>query len=268
MEGKPKVLAAQALRALDDEARWGIIVQLQDRGDREVLDHSRSLLGSDRPEARRLGADILAQGQARIKTYREEAVTALLHRLAEGEHDERVLEAVCAALGHRHDPRAVGPLTALRAHPSADVRFAVATALAGFDDERAIAALIALATDIDPDVRDWATFALGSQTEADSPRIRAALLERLADDDADTQGEALVGLARRHDERVVAPLLGALEAGAHGSLILVAASEIADPRILAPLTVLRGLPSVDATLLEEAISACSPTRGDGEASSN
>ena len=162
----------------------------------------------------------------------------------------------------------MGPLTALRTHPSADVRFAVATALAGFDDDRAIAALIALTTDPDTDVRDWATFALGSQTDADSPRIRTALLERLADDDADTRGEALVGLARRHDERVVGPLLAALEAGAHGSLILEAASEIADPRILAPLTVLRGLPSVDATLLEEAITACSTTRGDGQASSN
>ena len=263
MEAKPKDLAVRALRVPDDEARWKIIVALQDRGDREVLDLARSILESDRPEARRLGADILAQGRARVKTFHEEAVTALLQRLTEGEEDERALEAVCAALGHRHDPRAVGPLTALRTHTSVDVRFTIATALAGFDDDRAITALIALTADTDADVRDWATFGLGSQTDADSPRIRAALLERLADDDADTQGEALVGLARRHDERVVAPLLAALEAGAHGSLVLEAAIESADPRLLAPLTVLRGEPSVDATLLEEAIAACSLMRGDG-----
>jgi hypothetical protein len=33
--------------------------------------------------------------------------------------------------------------------------------------------------------------------------LRAALMARITDEDGDTIGEAMVGLARRHDERVV-----------------------------------------------------------------
>jgi HEAT repeat protein len=98
------------------------------------------------------------------------------------------------------------------AHENCEIRLTVAQALAALsEDPRCVDALIRLTTDSSSAVRDWATFGLASLTEDDSPKVRNALSDRLGDPDAAVRGEALVGLAIRQDERVVEPLLAALE---------------------------------------------------------
>jgi HEAT repeat protein len=64
--------------------------------------------------------------------------------------------------------------------------------------------------DADADVRDWATFGLGVLGDQDSSEIREALSRRLNDEDVDAREEALVGLAKRHDTRIVPNLIDAL----------------------------------------------------------
>ena len=59
-------------------------------------------------------------------------------------------------------------------------------------------------------MRDWATTGIGQCVELDSPEIRAALLHRVDDEDVFTQVEAMHGLARRRDARVLPPLIQAL----------------------------------------------------------
>lgn len=68
--------------------------------------------------------------------------------------------------------------------------------------------LIAWSRDEDAAVRDWATFTLGTQLDVDSRDVRQALRDRLDDANFDTRCEAFVGLARRLDERAVAPSCG------------------------------------------------------------
>jgi len=94
---------------------------------------------------------------------------------------------------------------------------------------------------IDPDTggRDWAMFGLGSQVEADTLAIRENLVARLNDENENVRGEAMVGLARRHNRRMVEPLLTDLEAGWFGSLSTEAAAEIGDPRLYPALVRLR-----------------------------
>ena len=65
--------------------------------------------------------------------------------------------------------------------------------------------------DNDKDVRDWATFGLGVLGKADSPEVREALLRNLSDTDEDVSEEAMVGLAKRKDLRVLPSLLQVLE---------------------------------------------------------
>jgi HEAT repeat protein len=101
-----------------------------------------------------------------------------------------------------------------------------------------VPALIDLMDDEDEDVRDWATFGLGVQLEADGPEIRDALARRITDPGNDTSGEALVGLARRKDPRCFEPISEALRFSVVGNLIVEAAAQLGDPRLLPALEAL------------------------------
>nr|WP_254053381.1 HEAT repeat domain-containing protein [Singulisphaera sp. GP187] len=138
------------------------------------------------------------------------------------------------------------------------MRDGVVHAMMGHEDPLAIEVLIGLTRDRESYIRDWACFALGTQVEVGTPNLRDALAERLTDEDDDARREAMVGLARRKDLRVVSPLLAALSSKSVWSMEVEAASLIADPRLYPELIALRGWWEVDVELLEEAILACSP----------
>lgn len=203
---------------------------------------------------------ILAQLGIPRRSFPDQSLDILLPLLAL-ERDADLLSDIAFALGHIGDERAVEPLSRLRDHPSRDVRYGVVHGLLCQEDERAIQALIELSADEDTDVRDWATFGLGSQIAADTPEIRDALLARLADEDGATRGEALVGLARRGDERVIEPLIRGLSSDNAGNLAVEAAHELGDARLGPALLRLRerwGMDKgfLDKRLLDEAISRC------------
>ena len=118
--------------------------------------------------------------------------------------DAAVVEAVVHALGQQQDARTIDALARVAQHDASNVRWAVATALEDLiGDERAERVLLALMRDGDTSVRDRATFAVGSLSDHDTPRIRAALAERLRDDDRCVANEAALGLARRRDARAI-----------------------------------------------------------------
>jgi HEAT repeat protein len=254
-----------ALTEQDNDLAWHAIGALHLRGSEETFEAARQLCASDDAHKRRVGAGILGQLGKEENKFHEESVTILLDML-EHEQDPDTLNPIAVALGHRKDPRAIEPLVRLKNHPDENVRDGVVFGLLTQDDERAINALIELSTDVDSDVRDWATFGIGSMIETDTPAIRDALLARTTDEDANTRGEAMVGLARRHDERVVDIVLAELEAGWYGSLLFEAATEIADPRLYPALLKLQEAWDEDKSwpypLLEEALAVCQPRAED------
>jgi HEAT repeat protein len=259
-----ELLRAALTEEGEDPARDAIGV-LHWRGSPDIFEATQQLCASADAHEREVGVDILGQLGYRDDAFQEEAVTILLGML-EHEQNPGVLGSIAAALGHRKDPRAIEPLTRLKSHPVEDVRFGVVLGLLTHEDEQAINTLIELSTDVASDVRDWATFGLGSMIESDTPEIRAALMARTTDEDGDTVGEAMVGLARRHDERVVDVILAERERGWYGSLLFEAAEEIADPRLYPTLVALwetwgddKGWPF---KILEDALKACQPRQED------
>ena len=108
-----------------------------------------------------------------------------------------------------------------------------------------------------------ATFGVGTLVEADTPQTWDALYARAFDAHGDTRSEALVGLARRKDARVLEPLIRELDSDSVGRLAVEAAEAIGDPRLYPALASLKsrwGPNGPDAALLEEALAKCRPTQ--------
>jgi HEAT repeat protein len=199
----------------DDDAPWSAVHALRIVGTREVFDKAAAWCESERPLLRARGADVLAQlGNSGVEhprnAFPEESYSAVV-AMIQKEPDSQPLAAGIHALGHLNNSAGVSLIAAFRSHPSPEVRSSVAFALWCFANEPlSVAALLTLTEDTESDVRDWATFGL-AQCDADSLEIRDALVRRLTDSDEDTREEAMSGLAKRKDHRVLPVLLSALE---------------------------------------------------------
>jgi HEAT repeat protein len=177
--------------------------------------------------------------------------------MLEREQDPGALSAILFALSHNKAPKAIKYVSRFRRHPDPEVRRGVVFALLGYEDQTAHGVLIELTRDRDVEVRDWATFGIGTQCEADTPAIRDALADRLADSDDVTRCEALVGLARRRDPRALTGLQKELARESVDTLALEAAAFLGDPLLRPRLVALRGRRDVDREFLDDAIRACS-----------
>lgn len=214
--------------AYDDREQWNAVSSLHRLGTRDVLDVAVQWCQSNDPLRRARGADVLAQlGKTaeHLSNFFPKESFAAISRLLETEREILPLSSAIFALGHLDDPSAIPAIYAYHAHPSADVRYAVAFALGCFPNEaKAIEGLIKLTADVDGEVRDWATFGVGVLGDADSVQIRDALVARLSDVNQDAREEALVALAKRCDTRVLPQLFEMLRRSEVSSRVFEAAS--------------------------------------------
>ena len=293
----------------EENEYFDTLAVLHFRGTREVLDVARELCRSVIPKERHVGVDILGKLGDSVRILRdahraladdqtngclrdhnadivcqlnevigdaqefpEEVVPVLLQVLAEEEIDD-ILKSLAHALGQYtgYDQAVIEALVRLAGNDIEAIRHATAMSLGGVDNPLAIDTIIRLTLDEDDLVRDWATFSLAKLTDADTPEIRDALAARLDDEEDDVFGEAIYGLARCGDQRVIPALLSARRlqtAENYRYQALISAGKlIGDPRLLLALLWFKenGLTcgdnyydlSDDADLIE-AISHCLP----------
>lgn len=198
----------------DDELPWKAVNALRRIGTSEVFDRAAAWCRSGNPLERARGADVLAQlgktAEHPTNSFPEESYLAVSQMLQQ-ENEIQPLCSAIYALGHLDNPAAVPLIVSYQQHPEADIRFAVACALGSFpNNPKAIPALMILTSDADDDVRDWAVFGLGNLGDADSAEIRDAIFARLNDPNEKVREEAMVGLAKRKDQRVLPALIAAL----------------------------------------------------------
>jgi HEAT repeat protein len=250
----------------DGDDRWDSIWLLRYRGTRDVLDRAIALTESNNSEERTIGIQILGQLGIPDRTFPDECLTTLIG-LLKHEIDPLILQSIGIALGHLNDARAIEPQLKFCLHPDWEVRYGVVLSMNGHNDKRAIAALIKLSGDDHPQVRNWATFGLGSLLEVDTPEIREALYQRFLLEDptgeetAEIQGEALVGLASRQDERILPKLMEQLMSENLSVLEIEAAEKLANPQLLSALLQVKTWcepTGYFAETLAAAIVACTP----------
>lgn len=180
---------------------WEAVAALHKRGDQETLEAAKRLTESDEPWRRARGADILGQIGLEGKVFVDERFEALAKALSV-EKDSRVLPSLINAIRLLHDPRSLSSVLPFARHEAPSVRRAVAMALDASWGPVAVSSLVELLSDPSAAVRDWAAFAFRI-AKVDSPEIRAALGQRLSDDDPTVRSEAICALAYRGDLRCV-----------------------------------------------------------------
>jgi len=209
-------LFAAALQGdYDNDEAWQAVHTLRSLGTRDIFDQAVVLCRSPEPLKRARGADILGQlgktSESPITQFPNESFKVLTGML-DSETDRIALSAIIAALGHLENPAAIPMILPFSYHPDPDVRFGLAFALGCLaGDRRTVSTLLKLMTDKDDEVRDWATFGLGVLGDFDSTEIREALFQNLSDGDEEIRGDAMEGLAKRHDLRVLPHVMDALE---------------------------------------------------------
>jgi HEAT repeat protein len=199
----------------DDEAPWEVVRQLHRLGTREVFDYAAGWCRSADPTRRERGCDVVAQlgkiANHPTNNFPEDCYAAV-SELVDRETVAGPLSSAILALGHIGDNRATPLIVRHKDHSDQTVRFAVACSAGCFPNQLdCVAALLSLAADEDEDVRDWATFGVGVLGDVDTEEVRSALLLRLKDSNEEVREEAMVGLAKRKDRRVLTALYAALE---------------------------------------------------------
>ena len=249
-------LVNAALTEQDEDVAWDAVAALHWKGTGEALQRAQQLCESQCSHERRIGADILGQLGVPDRAFPQECAS-ILFAMLDSETDADVLRSIFIAFSHLHEPAVLSSALQFAEHYDADVRHAVVLALTGFEEQVAVDLLIQLTSDMDSDVRDWATFGLGTQLDLDTPDIRNALAARLDDSDDETRGEAMIGLARRKDQRAIPAIQKDLTSVATEKAI-EAATLSESPELVPDLTALRGLPGLASSFLEDAIAACTP----------
>lgn len=224
------LFAQTLLGDYDADTPWEAVRALQNVGSREVFDGAAAWCSSENPLERARGADVLAQlgktAEHPDNVFPQESFS-VISKLVASESEPLPLSSAIYSLGHIGNALAIPILTEHCSHTSPEVRFSVAFALGKFtEDPIAVQALVVLTRDVDDDVRDWATFGIGALGKLDTPEIRDALLSRLNDSFDDVRQEAIVGLARIKDERVLPSLLFALELPSVADILIDAANEM------------------------------------------
>jgi len=249
-----------ALGTFDEDCRWDLIGGILTECPDDVLEAALILLHDDLDRRRTLGADILGRLVGVEPNSGPVVVEALLASIAV-ETSPSPLASIVAALGHVGNVASLESIFPLADHASPEVRLAVAFAVATISpqplSDEACTALLRLCRDADAEVRDWATFGLGTLSDADGPEIRAALLARAEDASREARAEALFGLAVRRDPRAVPHLIRALQSPFVGGLEVDAAAVSADPRLLPALWALRNAGGADQHRVLRAIDRCS-----------
>ncbi len=227
-------LFSRLLNNKSDRTYWDNISALRSRPDNEVFKKSSELTKSKNPNERNIGIDVLSQLGMTPRPFHKQTMKRFFE-LLKVETNEKVLGSLLSAIGHNNEnlnKSQITLITSFKNHKSIWVKQGLVFAISGIESQQAIDTLTILSNDKTSAIRNWATFGIGTLSERDNIAIRKALFARIKDKHQETKLEAIVGLAKRKDLRVIETIKKELSKGEFGALLFEAIEELNDKQFL------------------------------------
>lgn len=197
-------LIFKAIHNKTETSYWENIHELRMRPSDLLFNRCLQLISSQNEKEKRVGIDILAQLGSGHRPYLKETL-ALYFNLLENEQDELILNQVLFGIGHNNEnltAKQIEKICAIYQIGSSLVYEGLIFALGFIDTPKTIDILIQLSEGRKGSHRDWATFFL-AESKKNNKKIRQALWNRVGDRHYNTRLEAIMGLAKRKDQRVI-----------------------------------------------------------------
>jgi len=213
----------------DDEKYMEYINELRKRGNSKVFNLAKEYAYSQDPIKRDISASVLSQIAYKSGAFKGEAIYLLSKLL--NDKNSAVLISAIYAFGYRKCLRYAKKLASFVKLDSKEINEALAFSLGGYENEDAVDTLILLMKNRDFDIRNWATFSLAQITEMNNQKICDTLFANL-NDEKEIRGEAILGLARRKDKRVIEAITEDLQSEFYGSWIFEAICKMPNKKYL------------------------------------
>ena len=217
-------LISRLINSKTNKSRWDNISILRKRPSEELFSKCIDLTKSENTKIRKIRIDILAQFGLPPRPFLIETLK-IYFELLEVETDPDVLMSLLYSIGHNNDElnnEQIEKICSFINNENNWVKEGLVYALLGIDNLTAIQTLVKLSSDKLSHIRNWATFGLGTQIEKNNKNIREALWNRVNDKHQETKLEAIVGLAKRKDNRVSEIIKREIMDGEYGILLFEA----------------------------------------------
>ena len=219
-------LISRLINYKTDKSRWETIRILRSRPSKELFEKCIELINSNEQKKKIIGIKILTQLGIPPRPFLKETIK-IFFNLLKSEKNVDVLFSIFYGISHNNSDLNRNQINLICSFENTEnilIKESLVAALGFIENEKAIDVLIKFSKDKANHIRSWATFYIG-QVDFDNKNIREALWNRINDKHQETRMEAIIGLAKRKDDRVFEIINQELTENDFGSMLFEAILE-------------------------------------------
>ncbi len=219
-------LISRLINYKTDKSRWETIRILRSRPSKDLFDKCIELINSNDKKKKIIGIKILTQLGIPPRPFLKETIK-IFFNLLKSEKNVDVLFSIFFGISHNNSDLNRNQINLICSFENTEnilIKESLVAALGFIENEKAIDVLIKFSKNKANHIRSWATFYIG-QVDFDNEYIREALWNRVNDKHQETRMEAIIGLAKRKDNRVLEIINQELTKDDFGSMLFEAILE-------------------------------------------